>query len=135
MFALLLSVALSTPVIGWPQFFAKVSAQGLTYSQTLRHLEGHRVRLRGYSVAWPEIEHGVLLTSTPYGDPHEVEETDVPFDAVAVVWRSGLALPPTPRRPTVEGTLRLGNRNAGPVIVAITLEDAVPAPPPDGAEP
>lgn len=129
MFALLLATALSAPVIQWPQFFSAVSTRGLTFSSTLRRLEGHRVRLRGYSVAWPEIDRGVLLTAMPYGDPHEVEETDVPFDAVAVVWRDGMALPPTPRRPTVEGTLRLGNRDVGPVIVAVTLDDAVPAPP------
>jgi hypothetical protein len=89
-------------------------------------LDGHRVRLRGYAVANPPIEGGILLARWEYTDPHEVDETDIPFDAVAVVWRKSINVPLVPRRPTVEGTPRLGNRDVGPVIVSITLEDATP---------
>ena len=46
--------------------------------------------------------------------------------AVAVFWRRSLKLAAIPGRPTFEGVLRLGNRDVGPVIVAITLQDATP---------
>jgi len=114
------------PVLTWNDFFVAVSAGGMTYSDVAKHLVGHRVRLRGYSVNNPPIENGVLLTHFPYGDPHEVDETDIPYDAVAVMWRKGLDIPRIPSRPTVEGLLHLGNRDVGPVIVSITLEDATP---------
>jgi hypothetical protein len=66
------------------------------------------------------------LSKDPYSDPHDVDETDV--DVVGVVWRKGLPLPPVPGRPTVEGTLRPGNRELGEQMVAIPLENAVPVP-------
>lgn len=117
------------PTIEWSQFFASVSTQGLVYSDRLKALEGRRVRLRGYSVVRADLPGGLLLTHQRFveSDPHSDEdELDIPYDAVGVLWRSGLAIPPVPSRPTVEGTLRLGNQRVGAETVAITLHDAVP---------
>ena len=122
MIAILLAV-----VITWPEFFAHATPHGLEYSAKLHQLAGTRVVLRGYSVAKPAIDGGILLTHFPYSEPHDLDETDVPYDAVAVIWRKGIALPPIPRRPTIEGTLRLGNRSHSGQMTAVTLEDAVPA--------
>lgn len=117
----------SAAVIGWDMFYESVRASGLTFSEGMKALEGRRVRLRGHSVGHPRIEGGLLLTRFEHEDPHGVEEHDLPFDAVAVLWRSGIDLPPVPRRPTVEGVLRLGNRRIGEdVIVTVTIEEAVP---------
>jgi hypothetical protein len=123
---LLTTFSRTPPALTWSDFFASVRAGGITYSDVAKHLDGHRVRLRGYSVGNPAIRDGVLLTHFPHEDPHEVEETDVPYDAVAVIWKKGVDIPRVPTRPTVEGVLRLGNRDVGPVIVSITLEDATP---------
>jgi hypothetical protein len=76
------------------------------------------------------VPGGLLLTKSSFSDPHAVDETDVPFDAVGILWRTGIALPPVPARPTIEGTLRLGNRTLGEQVVVLTLEDAVPVYPP-----
>jgi hypothetical protein len=114
------------PAITWADFFEKVTSSGLTYSAKLQELDGKRVCLRGYAILNPPIEHGILLSRMPYDDPHDVDETDVPFDAVAVLWKKGIAIPPIPSRPTVEGILHLGNYDAGPVIVPLRLDDAVP---------
>lgn len=117
------------PSIAWPDFFSRVSTEGLVYSEKLRALEGRRVRLRGFAVTNPPVPGGLIMTRDPYSDPHDVDETDVPYDAVGVLWRKGLAITAVPGRPTVEGTVRLGNHEVGSQIVAILLEDAVPAPP------
>jgi len=61
-----------------------------------------------------------------YDDPHDVDDTDVPFDTVAVLWRKGITVPPVPSQPTVEGVLHLRNYDAGPVIVPLRLDDATP---------
>jgi hypothetical protein len=114
------------PAIEWEGFHASVGAQGITFSDRLKALDGQRVRLRGYAVTYPRLNGGLFLTRFEHEDPHGVEEHDLPFDAVGVVWRKGVALPPVPRRPTVEGTLRLGNRRFDGDIVSMTLEDAVP---------
>lgn len=113
--------------IDWPMFFAKVSTQGVDYSDALTALDGKRVILRGYTVTYPKIDGGLLLAKDPYSDPHDVDETDVPFDAVAIVWKKDLQLPPIPRRPTIEGTLHLGNRAFGSQIVLLTIDEAEPA--------
>lgn len=118
---------LLTAAISWPEFFSHVSPQGVEYSEKLRQLAGTRVVLRGYSVPIPPIEGGILLTQFPYSESHELEETDVPYDAVAIIWKKGVELPPIPRRPTIEGTLRLGNRTHSGQTTVITLEDCVPA--------
>jgi hypothetical protein len=125
------------PTIDWPDFFASVSIQGVVFSDRVKALEGHRVRLRGYSVTQPSLPGAVFLTRIPFveSDPHGPgSELDVPFDAVGVVWRSTLTLPPVPKHPTVEGTLRLGNRTLGDSIVVLTLEDAVPVYPKSSAK-
>ena len=109
---------------------AATPSVALFYGDRLKALDGKRVRLRGYSVRFPEVPGGLLLTREAFSDPHAVEETDVPFDAVGVLWRPGLALPPVPDRPTIQGVLRLGNREVGETIVAIAIEDAEPVVPP-----
>lgn len=127
MTTLFLMLLLSVPPIDWPQFFATVGATGVTYSDTLKSLEGKRVRIRGYSVNHPAPTGGVYLTRFGHSDPREVDEHDLPFDAVAVIWRKDLEIPPVPVRPTVEGTLRLGNRRfSADEVVTVTLEDAIP---------
>ncbi len=117
------------PTIDWPDFFASVTTQGVIFSERMKALEGKRVRLRGFSVKQPPVPEGLLLTRIPFveSDPHGPgAELDVPFDAVGVVWRKGTTIPPVPASPTVEGTLRLGNRTVGGQIVALALDDAVP---------
>lgn len=123
MFYVMLATAIS-----WSELFSSATPHGIEYSEKLRQLAGTRVVLRGYSVTNPPIEGGILLTHFPYAEAHEIEETDVPYDAVAVLWRKDVALPPIPRRPTVEGTLRLGTRIHSGQSTAITLEDCMPAP-------
>ena len=106
------------------------------FSDRLKALEGQRVRLRGYSVTRPPIPGALFLTRIPYAesDPHQDgDELDLPYDAVGVVWRKAITLPPVPRYPTVEGVLRLGNRTLGGQIVIVTLEDAVPGHSPEPA--
>ena len=126
-FALCASAQPSAPSVTWEGFFERVGAEGVVFSQQMIELSGKRVRLRGYSVEHPRIEGGLFLTRFPHEDPHGVEEHDLPFDAVAIVWKKGLRLPATPARPTVEGVLRLGNRAVGVgETVTITLEDATP---------
>lgn len=61
------------------------------------------VRLRGFPVTFPEVDGALLLSRMPFSDPHEVDETDVPFDTVAVVGRCGVDIPPVPGRPTPAG--------------------------------
>lgn len=119
------SLLLAT-LLTWGDFFGRVTPRGAEFTARMRALEGSRVHLRGYSITTPPIEGGVLLSRLPYDDPHEVDETDVPFDAVAVIWRKGVELGPIPRRPTVEGTLRLGTREHSGQMTAISLEDAIP---------
>ncbi|MBK5259262.1 MAG: hypothetical protein JJE51_06695 [Thermoanaerobaculia bacterium] len=127
MTTLILTLLLSAPAIDWPRFFSTINASGVTYSDELKALEGKRVRLRGYSVLYPKPDGAIFVTCFGHSDPHGVEEHDLPFDAVAVIWRKELEIPPVPLRPTVEGTLRLGNRRFGEnEVVTITLEDAIP---------
>jgi hypothetical protein len=127
------SPSAAPPTIDWPEFFASVGTRGLVFSDRLKALEGQRVRLRGCSVLRPEWSEGLLLTRFPFAesDPNDPEDVlDIPCDAVGVVWRRGIAVPSVPERPTVEGTLRLGNRTVSSQRVAILLEDATPAVPP-----
>ncbi|MBV9493234.1 MAG: hypothetical protein JOZ54_03225 [Acidobacteria bacterium] len=123
---LLLLSLFAVPSLEWGTFHSSMTAQGITFSDPIKALDGQRVRLRGYAVTYPRLDGGLFLTRFEHEDPHGVEEHDLPFDAVGVVWRKGIALPPVPRRPTVEGTLRLGNRRFGEEFVSMTLEDAVP---------
>jgi hypothetical protein len=134
-FILALSLLL-TPVIQFETFYASIRAEGVKYSNEMKDLAGKRVRLRGYSVGHPRIDGGLLLTRFEHEDPHGVEEHDLPFDSVAVLWRKDLELPPIPRRPTVEGVLRLGNRRFGESqVVTVTLEDATPVYDDEGGKP
>lgn len=133
LFALLATTAADVPsaaVLTWETFYSSVRAEGLTFTGRMKELDGKRVQLRGYAVTYPHIEGGLLLTRFEHADPHGVEEHDVPFDTVAVVWRKDIELPPVPRRPTVEGVLRLGNRRFDDhVIVTVTIEHAEPVVP------
>lgn len=127
MHILLLIAALTIPTITWETFYATIGATGVRYSDPMRALEGKRVQIRGYAVEHPRLQGGLFLTRFGHNDPHGVEEHDLPFDATAVIWRKGIAVPPVPKRPTIEGVLRLGNRSFGPdQVVTMTLEDAVP---------
>ncbi|MGZ7042711.1 MAG: hypothetical protein ACXVH7_13040, partial [Thermoanaerobaculia bacterium] len=121
MLALLLALSIT-----WPEFFGRISSEGLTYSDKLRGLEGKRVQLRGYALRGARIDGGLLLTRFPEMEPHEETELEVPFDAVAVIWRTSIKTPPVPARPTVEGVLRLGNHTWSGLTVAVTLDDALP---------
>ncbi len=128
------SSAPEPPTIDWPELFASVTVRGVVYSDRIKALDGKRVRFRGYSVVREGRKGGILLTRVPYveSDPHGPDsEFDIPYDAVGVVWRDGLKVPPVPERPTVEGTLRLGNRTVADQIVVLSLEDAVPTVPRD----
>jgi hypothetical protein len=132
LFILLVSsrpAAAPPPSITWPEFFAHVGNQGLEYSDTLRALEGKRVQLRGYAIVSPAVPGGLLLGRDASSELHDVDEIEVPYDAVGVLWKKGLALPRIPARPTVEGTLRLGNHRLGDQAVAILIEDAIPVVP------
>ncbi len=122
----------STPTVDWTGFFSTVSVSGAEYSPALKALEGKRVRLRGHAVLEPVPPGGLFLTRVPSERLHPDDEETLPWDSVAVAWRPGIVLPPIPSRPTVEGTLRLGNRRVGQENVILTLEDAVPVvgPPP-----
>ena len=114
------------PTIDWTGFFSRVSVKGAEYAPQLRALEGKRVLLRGHAVLEPMPPGGIFLTRVPSERLHPDDEETLPWDSVAVTWRPGTALPPIPHRPTVEGTLRLGNRRVGAESVILTLEDAVP---------
>lgn len=119
----------AAPAIDWPQFFAHVGNEGLVYSDVLKSLEGKRVRLRGYAILEPAVPGGLLLGRDAAPALHDVDEVEVPYDAVGVLWRKGLKVPPPPARPTVEGILRLGNHDLGGQIVAILIDDATPVAP------
>lgn len=116
----------SLPHLTWDDFFAKVETTGATFSDRLRALDGKRVVLRGFAVADPKPEGGLFLTRFPEAKLHPDDEDTLPWDSVGVVWRKGRKLPAIPKQPTIEGTLRLGNRGLGTETVILVLEDAVP---------
>jgi hypothetical protein len=113
--------------VEWREFFSKVTTEGAEFSEKLRSLEGKRVLLRGYAIFEPRPDGGLYLTRFPEGKLHPDDEETLPWDAVGVVWRKGIHLPKIPPYPTVEGTLRLGNRQLGTETVILLLEDALPA--------
>ena len=115
------------PRIDWSDFFAKVETTGATFSERMHALDGKRVVLRGYAVVDPKPEGGLYLTHFPGAKLHPDDEDTLPWDSVGVVWRKGRKIPPVPIQPTIEGTLRLGNRELGTETVILVLEDAVPA--------
>ncbi len=115
----------SSAQIDWPDFFSRITVTGVEYSDLLKGLEGKRVRIRGYSIPSPQVPGGLLLARDAFASS-DAEETEIPFDVVGVTWRKGIFLPPVPVRPTVEGTLRLGNTPLGDQIVSVALADATP---------
>ena len=114
------------PHLTWNDFFAKVESTGATFSERMRALDGARVVLRGYAVADPKPEGGLYLTHYPEGRLHPDDEDTLPWDSIGVVWKKGTKLSTIPKQPSIEGTLRLGNRDLGTETVILVLEDAVP---------
>lgn len=114
------------PHLTWADFFAKVETTGATYSDRLKALDGQRVILRGNAVQDPKPEGGLYLTRNPEARLHPDDEDTLPWDSVGVVWRKGLKIAAVPSRPSIEGTLRVGNRHVGTETVILVLEDAVP---------
>ena len=116
----------SPPTIDWREMFSSVSVSGAEYSPGVTALQGKRVRLRGWAVVEPVPPGGLFLTRVPSERLHPDDEETLPWESAVVVWKAGISVPPVPARPTVEGTLRLGNRRIGAETVILTLEDAVP---------
>jgi hypothetical protein len=114
------------PHLTWTDFFSKVESTGATFSDRMRALDGTRVVLRGFAVVDPRPEGGLYLTHYPEGRLHPDDEDTLPWDSVGVVWKKGRKIPPIPKQPSIEGTLRLGNRDLGTETVIFVLEDAVP---------
>lgn len=114
------------PHLDWDDFFARVETTGATFSDRICALDGTRVALRGYAVVDPKPDGGIFLTRFPEARLHPDDEDTLPWDSVGVVWRKGRKLPAIPKQPTIEGTLRLGNRELGTETVILVLEDAVP---------
>ena len=114
------------PRLSWAGFFARIESTGATFSERMRTLDGKRVVLRGYAVKDPVPPGGLYLTHFPEGRLHPDDEDSLPWDSVGVVWRKGARIPAIPTQPTIEGTLRLGNRELGTETVILVLEDATP---------
>lgn len=121
-----LSAADALPHLTWNDFFAKVASTGATFSDHVKELDGRRVVIRGYAVVDPQPPGGLYLTRFPEGKLHPDDEDTLPWDSVGVVWKKGTRLPSIPKQPSIEGTLRLGNRDLGTETVILVLEDAVP---------
>ena len=116
----------SLPHIGWDDFFAKVESTGATYSDRLKDLDGRRVVLRGNAVMEPMPAGGLYLTRNPESKLHPDDEDTLPWDSVGVIWRKNVRVARVPSRPSIEGTLRVGNRQVGTETVILVLEDAIP---------
>ncbi len=116
----------SLPHLTWADFFAKVETTGATYSDRLKELDGQRVVLKGNAVQDPKPEVGIYLTRNPEARLHPDDEDTLPWDSFGVVWRKGLKVAAVPSRPSIEGTLHVGNRQVGTETVILVLEDAVP---------
>jgi hypothetical protein len=114
------------PHLAWSDFFAKVESTGATFSDRMRALDGTRVVVRGYAVVDPKPDGGLYLTRYPEGKLHPDDEDTLPWDSIGVVWKKGRKVPAVPKQPSIEGTLRLGNRDLGTETVILVLEDAVP---------
>jgi hypothetical protein len=114
------------PHLTWSDFFAKVESTGATFSDRMRALDGTRVVLRGYAVGDPKPDGGLYLTRNPEAKLHPDDEDTLPWDSIGVVWKKGRKIPAVPTQPSIEGTLRLGNRSLGTETVILVLEDAVP---------
>ena len=120
------SSSADVPLLDWDGFFSSVSTSGAQFKSEVRALEGKRVRLRGYAVVQPVPPGGLFLTRLPHERLHPDDAESLPWDAVGLLWRKGVSLAAVPKRPTFEGTLRLGTRSLGEESVILVLEDAVP---------
>jgi hypothetical protein len=69
---------------------------------------------------------GLYLTRNPEAKLHPDDEDTLPWDAVGVLWKRGVRIGRVPLRPSIEGTLRVGNRQVGTETVILVLEDAIP---------
>jgi hypothetical protein len=122
----LLLTAGGPPRVDWPMLFSRISVTGAQFSAKAKALDGKRVVVRGNGVPEPRPEGGVFLTRGATGRLHPDDEETLPWDAGAALWRKGLDVREVPARPSIEGTLRLGNRRIGSETVVFVLEDAVP---------
>jgi hypothetical protein len=103
-----------------------VETTGATYSDRLKDLDGKRVVLKGNAVFEPMPKGGLYLTRNPESKLHPDDEDTLPWDSVGVLWRKNVRVTRVPSRPSVEGTLRIGNRQVGTETVILVLEDAIP---------
>jgi hypothetical protein len=124
------SSSADVPLIDWDGFFSSVSASGAEFKAEVKAFEGKRVRLRGYAVVQPVPPDGLFLTRLPHERLHPDDAESLPWDAVGLLWRKGVTVAAVPKRPTFEGTLRIGTRRLGDESVILVLEDAVPWLPP-----
>jgi hypothetical protein len=120
------SSSADVPSLDADALFAKVGPTGAEFRREVKALEGKRVRYRGYAVVEPVPEGGLYLTRLPHERLHPDDAETLPWDAVGLRWRQGLSPAAVPRRPSVEGTLRLGSARLGGETVILVLEDAVP---------
>jgi hypothetical protein len=124
------SSSADVPLLDWDGFFSAVSASGAEFKPEVKALEGSRVRLRGYAVVQPVPPEGLFFTRLPHERLHPDDAESLPWDAIGVIWRKRLSMAAVPKRPTLEGTLRLGTRRLGDESVILVLEDAIPWLPP-----
>lgn len=124
------SSSADVPLLDWDGFFSTVGATGAEFRPEVKALEGKRVRLRGYAVVQPVPPDGLFLTRLPHERLHPDDAESLPWDAIGLLWRKGFSLAAVPKRPTFEGTLRLGTHRLGDESVILVLEDAVPWLPP-----
>lgn len=120
------SSSADVPLLDAATLFSKVGATGAEFRDEVKALEGRRVRYRGYAVVQPVPAGGLYLTRLPHERLHPDDAETLPWDAIGLRWRNGLSPTAVPRRPTVEGTLRLGNLRLGGETVVLLLDDAVP---------
>lgn len=124
------SSSADVPLLDWEGLFSRVGATGAEFRPEVKALDGRRVRLRGYAVVQPVPPDGLFLTRLPHERLHPDDAESLPWDAIGLLWRKGFSLKAVPKRPTFEGTLRLGTRRLGEESVILVLEDAVPWLPP-----
>lgn len=112
-------------LLDYSNLFSSVKTTGAEFSPQVRALEGSRVRFQAFALFSPRPLGGLFMTRTPEARLHPDDEETLPWDAAGVIWRRRVKSAAIPRRPVVEGTLRLGNRKMGEETVILVLEDAV----------
>lgn len=102
------------PDLSFAEFFGPIGPGGLEYSEKIRGLAGHRVRVRGFMVQQSERTPGLFLLA---GMPVKVDtradcnETDTPPAMIHVfVPGATKALPFVPGPHFLSGTLEIGAR-------------------------